>query len=74
VFYLKGYAIFDTTCCGAGGCGYALVQGAVEEWKTETDSEGLPVSRIRPVEDPDRRDAIARLIKARDTVQQVQFA
>jgi hypothetical protein len=74
LFYHKGYAVFDTTCCGAGGCSYALVQGFVVEWKSETEEEGFFVSRIRPVRDLAERQAITRLIKERDTVQQVQFA
>ncbi|MDP7111772.1 MAG: hypothetical protein QGH45_07405 [Myxococcota bacterium] len=26
LLYVLGHAIFDTSCCGMGGCGYALVQ------------------------------------------------
>lgn len=74
LLYLKGYAVFDTSCCGAGGCIYAVVQGFVEQWKAETDSEGFSVSRIRRVTDPNLRQEISKMIKSREMVQQVQFA
>lgn len=73
ILYLKGYALFDSTCCGAGGCSYALVQGFIEQWKVSTNSEGFFMSRILPVESQVLREKISRLIKEREMVQQVQF-
>ncbi len=73
VLYLKGYALFDATCCGAGGCAYALVYGMVEQWKGTTDKQGFHVSRIRPVADEMRRREITRRIREKEMLQQVQF-
>lgn len=73
VLYLKGYALFDSTCCGAGGCGYARVMGWIDKWKDRTDDEGFAVSRLRPVADAEYRRKIAGLIKKREMLQQVQF-
>ena len=73
LLYLKGYAVFDTTCCGAGGCSYVLVQGIIEQWKIRKDSDGFFVSRVRPVEDKNLRDRLTRLIKEKEMVQQVRF-
>ena len=73
VLYLKGYALFDATCCGAGGCGYARVMGWIDQWKERTNGEGYAVSRLRPVADPVHRQKISRLIKDREMVQQVRF-
>ncbi len=73
VLYLKGYALFDNACCGAGGCGYARVQGFIEQWKNRKNSEGYFVSLVKPVADPALRQRISRLIKEREMVQQVQF-
>jgi hypothetical protein len=73
VLYLKGYALFDSTCCGAGGCGYARVMGWIDRWKDRTDEEGYAVSRLRPVADPAQRQKIDRLIMDREMVQQVRF-
>jgi len=73
VFYLSGYALYDSTCCGAGGCGYALVQGFVEKWKYRNNSEGFPISRVEEIGEPDAQAEIGRLIQAKEQVQQVVF-
>ena len=65
VLYLSGYALYDSTCCGAGGCGYALVQGFVEKWKYRNDSEGFPISRV---EELDEGVPEAVLVLGRDQV------
>jgi len=73
VLYLVGYALYDSTCCGVGGCGYALVQGLVEKWKYRRDTAGFPVSRMAEIDEPKAQAEIGRLIQARETVQQVVF-
>lgn len=73
VLYLSGYALYDSTCCGVGGCGYALVQGFVENWKYRSDSEGFPISRVEEIGEPDFQVELERLILAREKVQQVVF-
>jgi len=37
LFYLIGYALFDSTCCGFGGCRYALVRGFIIDWKKKKE-------------------------------------
>lgn len=73
VLYLVGYAVIDTSCCGIGGYGYALVPGFVVEWKARTDDQGRPVSRIEPIRDEAVRHEVARLIRQREPVHQVTF-
>lgn len=73
VFYLAGYALFDSTCCGVGGCGYALVQGVVADWKYRINSEGFLISRVEEVGEPDAREELGQLIQAKENVQQVVF-
>ena len=73
VLYLVGHAAFDTACCGAGGCAYALVPGFVLDWKSSTDREGLAISQVAPIRDPAMQDRVRRLIQAREVVQQVLF-
>lgn len=34
LLYLTGYGFVDNSCCGVGGCSYALVLGWVEEKRT----------------------------------------
>jgi hypothetical protein len=73
LLYLKGYAVFDTTCCGAGGCSYILVKGFIEKWKTRKDGD-FYVSQIRPVKDDNLKNRIIQHLKEKELVQQVQFA
>lgn len=73
VLYLVGYAVVDTSCCGIGGCAYALVPGIVEEWKYKKDDDGLCVSQVEPIHDADEQQEIRRLIQKKEMVQQVTF-
>lgn len=73
IFYLIGSAIFDTTCCGAGGCAYALVPGIIRKWKFKTDSTGRPVSMVQPISRPNLKEKIKKLILKKESVLQVNF-
>ena len=73
VLYLVGYAVVDTSCCGVGGCAYALVPGYVRAWKYKQDEANLPVSQVEPVKDGDDQVAIRQLIQKKEVVQQVTF-
>jgi len=73
VLYLIGHAAFDTTCCGVGGCAYALVPGFILAWKAKTNDDGRSVSLIEPVRDKAAQREIQRLLTKRETVQQVRF-
>lgn len=73
VLYLCGYALYDTSCCGLGGCGYALVQGVVERWQYRRDPEGFPITRLAVIDDPDCQRELDRLIQDQEAVSQVIF-
>ena len=73
VLYLTGYAVMDTTCCGEGGCGFSLVYGFIEDWKSETNEEGEEVSKIIPVRGEMMQKVIRGLIEKREVVNQVNF-
>ncbi|HEY71896.1 MAG: hypothetical protein DRJ03_28260 [Chloroflexi bacterium] len=73
VLYLVGYGVFDTACCGVGGCAYARVTGFVQEWKCETNEDGLAVSFVEPIRDEIIQKEVRQLIKERETVQQIEF-
>jgi hypothetical protein len=73
VLYLVGYAVVDTSCCGVGGCAYALVPGYVRAWKYQKDNDGVFVSLIEPIHDTGEQQQIRRLIQKREMVQQVTF-
>jgi hypothetical protein len=73
LLYIVGHGVFDTTCCGAGGCSYALVPGFVIDWRGTTDGEGRAVSKVEPIEGDALRRSISRLVRSRETVQEVRF-
>jgi hypothetical protein len=73
VFYLTGVAVFDSTCCGAGGSSYAVVPGFVRKWKYKTDHDGNPVSLVEPVMDDFVREKARAIILKKEPVYQVDF-
>ncbi len=73
LLYLIGTAIFDTTCCGTGGCAYALVPGFVREWRYRKDANGRPVTRVRPASEERIRKKIREMIFKIESVHQVNF-
>ncbi len=73
LFYVLGYGIIDSSCCGEGGCRYALVPGYILEWKTASDEAGRKISEVEPVSDNESRREIEKLIRDKESVQQVNF-
>ena len=72
LLYLLGYGVFDSTCCGVGGCAYALVPGFVVAWHTG-ERDGRPVSRVEPIVDKSLRRSIEAALRRRETLSQVRF-
>lgn len=73
VLYYTGYFVMDRSCCGVGGCAYALVAGFVQDWHCASAADGRPVSRVRPVTDSKWQENIAAGIKKADPMTQVSF-
>ena len=73
ILYLVGGAVFDGTCCGYTGFGYALVPGFIVNWKYKTDTDGMPVSRLEPVRLKAEQEEIRSLIKQKESIDQVKF-
>ena len=73
ILVFSGYALYDTTCCGTGGCGYAVVPGFVKRYRCRVDSEGRTVSMVAPVTGERLRRVVTRVIKDRMPVQHVNF-
>ena len=73
VLYILGRATIDSSCCGVGGCGYAIVPGYVRKLKIRRNPDGLWVSEVEPILDEKSRHDIENLLKERELVQQVQF-
>ncbi len=73
ILYLVGTAIFDTTCCGTGGCAYALVPGFIRKWQYKTDKNSRPVSRVKSISEERIRKKIREMIFKKESVYQVDF-
>ena len=73
VLYLVGAAIFDTTCCGVGGCGYVLVPGHLVEKHVRQDDSGAPVSLVEPIKSESLREELRQELLSRESVNQVNF-
>ena len=73
VLYLVGHAAFETTCCGVGGCAYALVPGFVLDWKGRVNGDGCAVSQVEPIRTETVQHQVRRLLEQRERVHQVIF-
>lgn len=73
LLYIIGHAVIDTSCCGVGGCGYALVPGFVLDWKFKTTPDNRPVSLIQPIHSPQTQKEVRRLIAQRESIYSIQF-
>ena len=73
VLYLLGNAIFDSSCCGFGGCAYAMVPGIIRSYRCATDEAGRPVSRVAAITDPRLQEKINALIRQKHLVHQINF-
>ena len=73
ILYFVGYAVLDSTCCGVGGTAYVLVAGYIWQWQYRKDHNGLPVSRVTPIQEPIEQKQIRNLIQKKEMVYQVTF-
>ena len=69
----SGHAVFDTSCCGAGGCAYALVPGIIDSYRCRKAATGRWLSKVRPIRDERLRQAAAAVILKQINTRQVQF-
>ena len=73
ILYYIGLAVFDTSCCGTGGCAYALVPGSILNWKVRETEGGLAVSTVAPIRDEILQSEIRYYLIQNEKVHQVQF-
>ncbi|HBN26437.1 MAG TPA: hypothetical protein DD405_03090 [Desulfobacteraceae bacterium] len=67
-----GLGIIDSSCCGVGGCRYAMVPGYVRHWKKKT-IKGQYVSEVDPVIDEKSKIAIKKILMEEEIVTQINF-
>ena len=73
VLYFIGCGVVDSSCCGTGGCAYALVPGYIRQWKYKLNAGNLAVTQVEPLRNKTDRHALGLLIKEKEGVQQVNF-
>jgi hypothetical protein len=73
ILYFVGYAVLDSTCCGVGGCAYALVAGFITQWKYKTDQNDAALSQVETISDAMIQKEVRALIRNKEMVYQVTF-
>ena len=73
VLYVIGQAVIESSCCGAGSWGYALVPGYIVNWQNKTSEAGLPVSEVEPISDEGARNNIRQIIQTNEAISQIEF-
>jgi hypothetical protein len=73
VLVATGHMVLDNSCCGIGGCGFAIVPGYVLRWKGSKNQSDEPVSEVEPVREDREKQALRRLILESGRVHQVDF-
>ncbi|MDD5126889.1 MAG: hypothetical protein PHR43_02145 [Dehalococcoidales bacterium] len=73
VVYMVGQAVVEASCCGFQNRAYVLVPGYIVKWQSKTNEKGLPVSEVQPITDKDTQDAIQKIIRQTEQVDQVDF-
>lgn len=73
VFYVIGHGVIDNSCCGVGGCRYALIPGYVVAWKNKADETGNLVSEVETIVDKDSKTELAGILKEKETITQIEF-
>ncbi|WDN87237.1 hypothetical protein BuS5_00205 [Desulfosarcina sp. BuS5] len=68
---VTGMGIIDSSCCGVGGCRYALVPGYVQS--SEQDENGSIISEVEPVFSKEDKVEIIKILKEQEVVTQVEF-
>lgn len=71
VLVFEGYGLVETSCCGTGGCRYAMVPGDLLAYRCTRLAGGQWVSRVSPLHSEIRRRAVTNWLMRRMQVQQV---
>ena len=73
ILYLVGDGIVESSCCGSGGCRYAVVPGFIVTWKSGVNEEGQSTSELEPIRGEKLQNELRKIILEKEVVTQVQF-
>jgi hypothetical protein len=69
VLCVTGVSVIESSCCGTGGCAYAIVPGYI----IKENQAGLPVSEVETVADKVARKEITAILNKRECVGNIDF-
>ena len=72
ILYLVGYAATDTSCCGPGGCGYAIVPGHINSLRFRLNGDNRYISATTPVDERFYVE-VTNAIRRKEGINQVHF-
>jgi len=72
VLVIIGHAIVDTSCCGMGGCRYALVPGKIRKFRYKRDEDGSEWTEVE-VLNPQEKAEFEKILKKAEVINQVIF-
>ena len=73
ILYVIGNAVVDSSCCGYGGCRYAVVPGFILKWKSKTNKDGFHISEVEPITEQMLKADLRKTLEKKEWVNQVQF-
>lgn len=73
LLYVIGQGVVESSCCGTGSFGYAIVPGYLLAWKSKRSENGLPISEVEPLSDEGAKRDIVRLIQENEGITNIDF-
>lgn len=73
VIYMVGQATIEASCCARATFAFAVVPGYVLAWQGGRNQEGLAVSEVETIADPESQQEIARKIREAEALSSVEF-
>ena len=73
VLCVIGMAVVDTACCGSGSFLYATILGYAVTWKDRQIESGLAVSQVESIEDEKARQAIEKILRETENINNFNF-
>lgn len=68
-----GIGIIDSSCCGVGGCRFALIPGYILKWKNAKNEDGMDITEVEPVSDDQSKQDIKQLLEKEEIITQINF-
>lgn len=70
---VSGISVIENSCCGRGGCSYAIVPGYIVNWQSKKNESGLSITEVEPVTDAAAKKEISEALKRDKFYGSVEF-